>query len=95
MGDGGWTLIARFSNAHSKGWGQNSGEYWYDTLSLGSTSSPSTNADMINKAFYDVKGYDIKLSRSDQSSHPFLLYAGGCFSQTTFRDRITSFGNFR
>ena len=95
MSDGGWTLIARFSNADSKGWGKNSGEYWYDTLQLGSTTSPSTNSDMISKAFYNVKGNDLKLSRSDQSSHPYLLYAGGCFSGTTFREKITSYGDFR
>jgi len=95
MSDGGWTLIARFSNADSKGWGKNSGEYWYDTLELGSTTSPTANSDMINKAFYDVEGNDIKLSRSDQSSHSFLLYAGSCFSQTNFRSKITSYGNFR
>jgi len=95
MSDGGWTLIARFSNADSKGWGKNSGEYWYDTLELGSTTSPTANSDMISKAFYNVKGRDIKLTRSDQSSHPYLLNARNCFSQETFRSKITSFGDFR
>ena len=95
MSDGGWTLIARFSNADSKGWGKNSGEYWYDKLELGRTTSPTTNSDMISKAFYNVRGRDIKLTRSDQSSHPYLLNARNCFSQETFRNKVTSFGDFR
>ena len=95
MSDNGWTLIARFSNADSKGWGTNNGAYWYDIKELGSVTSPSTNSDMISKAFYEVKGNDIKLSRSDISSHSFLLYSGGCFSQKSFRETMTSFGDFR
>ena len=95
MSYGGWTLIARFSNADEKGWGWSSGAYWYDTMELGIVTSPSTNADMISKAFYEVKGNDIKLSRSDDSSHTALLCSKGCFSQKSFREHITSFGDFR
>eukprot|EP00795_Rhopilema_esculentum_P011505 gene11505-21722_t len=95
MTDGGWTLIARFSNADTKNWMQSSGSFWYDQGEFGSTTSPSTNADMINRAFFEIAGNDIKLSRSDVSAHSFLLYAGGCFSSVTFRGTITSYGNFR
>ncbi|XP_065070644.1 fibropellin-1-like isoform X2 [Rhopilema esculentum] len=96
MSDGGWTLIARFSNADTKNWMQSSGLFWYDQGVYGSTTSPSTNADMINRAFFDTAGNDIKLSRSDVSAHSFLLYAAGCFSSAaTFRDKMSSYGNFR
>ena len=90
MSDGGWTLIARLSNADSNGWVKNVREYWSDMLELGSTTSPTANSDMISKAFHNVKGSDIKLTRSDQSSHPYLLNARKCFSQETFRHKITS-----
>ena len=96
MTDGGWTLIARFSNADAKNWMQSSGSFWYDQGEYGSTTSPSTNADMINRAFFEIAGNDIKLSRSDVSAHSFLLYAGACFpSSTTFRGKMSSYGNFR
>eukprot|EP00795_Rhopilema_esculentum_P006803 gene6803-12392_t len=96
MTDGGWTLIARFSNADAKNWMQSSGSFWYDQGSHGSTTSPSTNADMINRAFFDVAGNDIKLSRSDSSTHSPLLYGGNCVSSAvTFRDKMSSYGNFR
>lgn len=95
MSDGGWTLVSRFSNADAKNWMSTTGAYWYDTTSVGSTSSPSANSDMISKAFYNVKGTDIKLTRSDSSSHGYLLYSNGCLSTTTFRAKITSYGNFR
>ena len=95
MSDGGWTLIARFSNADAKNWVATSGSYWYDQTAVGLTSSPSANSDMINQAFYNVKGTDIKLTRSDASNHVYLLYSNGCLSSTTFRSKITSYGNFR
>lgn len=91
---GGWTLIARFSNADAKNWGSSSGNYWYDELATGSTTSPSTNADMISKAFYNVKGTKLKLTRSDDSHHNRLLVAANCLTGT-FREKITSYGNFR
>ena len=34
MARGGWTLIARFSNADSNYWMQNSGSWWYDRKQL-------------------------------------------------------------
>ena len=95
MSDGGWTLVARFSNADTKNWAEPSGAYWYDKTAVGSTTSPSANSDMISKAFYNAKGTDIKLTRSDSASHAYLLYSNGCMSTTTFRSKITSYGNFR
>ena len=95
MSDGGWTLIARFSNADAKNWIATSGAYWYDQTAVGSTDIPSANSDMISKAFYNAKGTDIKLTRSDVSSHSYLLFSNGCLSSTTFRSKITSYGNFR
>eukprot|EP00795_Rhopilema_esculentum_P011500 gene11500-21717_t len=96
MSAGGWTLIARFSNADAKNWMQSSGSFWYDQGEFGSTTSPSTNADMINRAFFDTAGNDIKLSRSDSSTHYVLLYGGNCFSSAvTFRGKMSSYGNFR
>ena len=95
MSDGGWTLIARFSNADAKNWISSSGSYWYDTSAVGSTTSTVANGDMISKAFSNAKGTDIKLTRSDSAGHAYLLYAPGCISSTTFRTKITSYGNFR
>ena len=76
-----WTLIARFSNADSKGWVNSSGEYWYETLELGNTVSPSDNSDMISRAFYNVKGDEFKITRSDDPYHFALLHGYNCFSQ--------------
>ena len=95
MSDGGWTLIARFSNADAKNWISTSGSYWYDSNTVGSTTSTIANGDMISKAFYNAKGTDIKLTRSDSLSHSYLVNASGCLSSTTFRTKITSYGNFR
>ena len=96
MANGGWTLIARFSNADSKNWMQNSGSWWYDrTTSYGSVTSTSNNYDMISPAFWLVQGSDIKLSRSDDSSNRGLLITSSCTGGRTFRSFITSFGNFR
>ena len=95
MSDGGWTLISRFSNADAKNWIATSGAYWYDTAAVGATTSWSANSDMINKAFYNAKGTDIKLTRSDSSSHSYLLYSNGCLSTTSFRSKMASYGNFR
>ena len=96
MAKGGWTLIARFSNADSKNWMQNSGSWWYDrTTSYGSVTSTSNNYDMISPAFWLVQGSYIKLSRSDDSSNTGLLVTSSCTGGRTFRSFITSFGNFR
>ena len=96
MSNGGWTLIARFSNADSANWMQNSGNWWYDrTTAYGSVTSRSNNYDMISPAFWLVQGSYIKVSRSDDSSNTRLLETSSCTGGRTFRSFITSFGNFR
>ena len=96
MANGGWTLIARFSNADSENWMQNSGSWWYDrTTSYGSVTSTWNNYDMISPAFWLVQGSYIKVSRSDDSSNTGLLVTSSCTGGRTFRSFITSFGNFR
>ena len=96
MSNGGWTLIARFSNADSANWMQNSGNWWYDrTTAYGSVTSTSNNYDMISPAFWLVQGSYIKVSRSDDSSNTGLLVTSSCTGGRTFRSFITSFGNFR
>ena len=96
MSNGGWTLIARFSNADSANWMQNSGNWWYDrTTVYGSVTSTSNNNDMISPAFWLVQGSYIKVSRSDDSSNTGLLVTTSCTGGRTFRSFITRFGNFR
>eukprot|EP00794_Sanderia_malayensis_P018027 gene18027-19833_t len=67
MLNGGFTLIARFSNLDAKNWMQRSGAWWYDLASAGSDqNSPFIhNSDMLNNAFSVVPGNDIKVTRSD------------------------------
>ena len=98
MSNGGWTLISRFSNADSANWMQYSGSWWYDrTTSYGSVTSTSNNYDMISPAFWLVQGNYIKITRSDDSSHTYLLRTAysSCIRGNTFRGFITSYGNFR
>ena len=93
---GGWTLIGRFSNADSANWMQSNGSWWYDRKSAyGRVTSPSDNYDMISPAFWLVTGNYIKITRSDDSSNTALLYTSSCTGGRTFRNFITSFGNFR
>ena len=93
----GWTLIARFSNADSKHWMKNSGDWWYDkNVAAGVTTGPSTNGDMISPAFWLVSGNEFKITRSDDPQHTALLQTtGDCLGGRTFRAKITSFGDFR
>eukprot|EP00794_Sanderia_malayensis_P002969 gene2969-3422_t len=92
----GWTLIARFSNADEIRWMTYNGTYWYDTLYDGATTSPSTNADMISRAFHNVKGDQLKITRSDDPNHNALLYTTkNCLGGQNFRTFITQFGDFR
>ena len=96
MSNGGWTLIARFSNADSANWMQNGGNWWYDrTTAYDSVTSTSKNYDMISPAFWLVPGSYIKVSRSDDSSNSRLLETSSCTGGRTFRSFITSLGNFR
>ena len=95
MANGGWTLIARFSNADGKNWITN-GNFWYDrTSSFGHTTYPDNNNDMISEAFWNMKANEFKLTRSDDSSHTALLQTtSNCLEGQTFRTKITSYGNF-
>ena len=68
-----WTLIARFSNADSKHWTDNA-VFWYDrATAYGDTNDPLDNMDMISSSFWELKGSEIKITRSDDSSHTALL----------------------
>ena len=79
MVNGGWTLIARFSNFDSANWMQNSGYWWYDrTTPYGIVYSNFNNYDMISPAFWLVQGSYIKVSRSDESSNTRLLETSSC-----------------
>ena len=93
----GWTLIARFSNNDGKTWMRDDGLWWYDQkVARGTTTNPSINADMISPAFWLVSGRELKITRSDDSSHtPLLQTTGNCLAGQTFRSKITSYGDFR
>ena len=92
----GWTLIARFSNNDDKTWMDDTGYWWYDQqVAMGTTTSPSMNADMISPAFWLVSGSEIKITRSDDSDHtPLLQTTDNCLAGQTFRNKVTSYGNF-
>ncbi len=92
---GGWTLIARFSNADSINWVASSGSYLYDVTETGSTTSATANSDMVSKAFHNAGGFRIKITRTDTTNHQHLLYTDDCLKGSDFRTFITSFGNFR
>ena len=96
MSGGGWTLAARFSNADSKNWMRDDAYWWYDIQSSqGSPTSPSSNYDMISEAFWKVKGDNIKITRSDDSSHSALLRTySNCLSDRTLRGFLSSYGRF-
>ncbi len=62
----------------------------------GSTLSPSPNQDMISEAFWRAPANEIKITRSDDPTHTALLETtNNCLKGNTFRQFITSFGNFR
>ena len=92
-----WTLVARFSNRDHKRWIRDSGSFWYSReVALGTTTSPSVNADMISPAFWLVSGREFKITRSDDPSHsPLLQTTGNCLAGQTFRSKITSYVDFR
>ena len=51
---------------------------------------------MISPAFWLVRGYEFRITRSDDSSHtPLLQTTGNCLGGQTFRSKITSYGDFR
>ena len=71
--------------------------WWYDqNVTIGTTSDPSKNTDMISPAFWLVSGSEFRITRSDDSSHtPLLQTTGNCLGGQTFRSKITSYGDFR
>ena len=93
---GGWTLVARFSNRDSKNWMRDDAYWWYDIQSSqGSPTSTSSNYDMISKAFWKVKGNEIKVTRSDDSSHSALLRTyNNCLGSKSLRGFLSSYGRF-
>ena len=51
---------------------------------------------MISEAFWRTTGNEIKITRSDDPTHTALLETtNNCLKGNTFRQYITSFGNFR
>ena len=91
-----WTLVSRFSNEDGKNWMTNA-SFWFDRMSnYGSTFDPSSNHDMIAEAFWKTRANELKITRSDDPSHTALLQTtSNCLKGKTFREFITSFGNFR
>ena len=92
---GGWTLVARFSNADGSQW-IDTGKYWYtQTTELGKPTVRNENKDALSQAFWTVKGTEFKISRTDRSNDAALLRTtGSCLGGKTFRDKIKSYGNF-
>ncbi len=72
-------------------------KFWYDQMSnYGSILDPSYNQDMISEAFWTTSANEIKITRSDDPRHTALLETtNNCLQGNTFRQFITSFGNFR
>ena len=97
MENGGYTLIARFSNADNNKWMHESGDIWYSLQQYGHVTSSSDNNDMVrsSQAFSKVSGDDIKVTRSDDHGHTALLLAAGCLTGKSMRQKIVSFGDFR
>ena len=64
--------------------------------SFGESSDPSRNEDMFSDAFCRTTANEIKITRSDDPTHTALLETtSNCLKGNTFRQYITSFGNFR
>ncbi len=93
---GGWTLVARFSNKDGKNWISN-GSWWYDrTTESGKPTSRSDNYDAISRAFWLVKGQELKITRSDNTHDGYLLKTNSkCLGGLTFRQKVASFGNYK
>ncbi len=92
---GGWTLVARFSNNDDRNWMEDSGEWWYTrTDAAGNHTVYNDISDAYSPAFHQVVADEFKLSRTDQIGDLFLT-TGGCLGGQTFREHITSFGDFQ
>ena len=90
-------MAARFSNTDYKHWMRPDGRWWYDvTTPQGLYDDPLQNVDAISAAFWLLKGYQFKITRSDDSAHTALLKtSAGCLFNQAFRTKITGYGNFR
>ena len=87
----GWTLIARFSNADRMRWADYT--LWqYKEVAMGAIN-PMMNADMISPAFWLVRGRELKVTLSNDSSHtPLLQTTDDCLGGRTFRSKVLSYG---
>jgi len=96
MANGGWTLVARFSNADAMNWITN-GDLWYDrTDEFGAVTDPTVNADAMSAAFFGMTATELRITRSDSISHnPLLTTTNNCLQGQSVRDKIASFGDFR
>ena len=72
-------------------------KFWFDRMSsFGELSDPSRDEDMISEAFWRTAANELKITRSDDPTHKALLETtSNCLKGNTFREYITSFGNFR
>jgi hypothetical protein len=94
---GGWTLIARISNADADTWMLDSGLWWYDEVTeQGSPTSRTANADALSRAFWTVPATELKISRTDNGTDGHLIMTtGNCLGGANFRAYLTSWGDFR
>ncbi|XP_046861434.1 uncharacterized protein LOC124454700 [Xenia sp. Carnegie-2017] len=71
--------------------------FWYDVIvPFGEINNPVSNKDMISEAFWNLKGKEFKLSRSDDVNHEALLQTtSNCLQGESFRSKLTSYGNWR
>jgi len=95
MVNGGWTLVARFSNSDAHNW-ISSGDLWYNrTEELGTATDPTVNADAMGAAFFGVEATEFRITRTDSTSHNALLTTtNNCLQGRSVRDKIASFGDF-
>ncbi len=101
---GGWTLVARFSNAddivlgvENFRWMSDAGEWWYDKWeAAGEPTRRDVNADAISPAFWSVWGNELRLSRTDNLDDMHLLMTtDNCLNHSSFRYHMTDFGDYR
>lgn len=92
---GGWTLIARFSNADNvPNWMLNDGSWWFDLeTQQGNPLSRTQLFDMLSPAFWRVTAGEFKIGRSDNDDPSHLLQTNAqCLGGDTFRGFITGLG---
>ncbi len=92
---GGWTLVARFSNADNvDNWMANDGAWWFDLeTEQGNPLSTEQLLDMLSQAFWRVPADELKVARSDNADASHLLQTTDtCLGGQTFREFITGLG---